>query len=95
MVLLEWTRSNFWIRNSKQGQEEAYVELDDDTAGLKIDSSFVFFKYPAKQGDSYRPYPDDKEQIMDVLDLDVVVEVPAGKFKMIKGFVVFDEQTNR
>ena len=74
-----------WVRNTSEGEEEAEVSIDEETQLLKVDRSFLFFKYPAMPGETWRTYEmeDGTWQRMQLKEVDVKLEVPAGKFECL------------
>lgn len=74
----------FWVFNRDDGQYEASVGYDDETAGLQIEREFLLFKLPAKEGDSWPLLidflSDEKPGTVRCLSTSETVVSPAGKF---------------
>ncbi len=72
-----------WCRNTSAGEQEANVSIDEESSLLKMDSSYLFFKYPAKKGDTWRAHAvddDDFVQTMKLKDVGTKLKTPAGTF---------------
>lgn len=73
----------FWVRNTAEGLEEADIQLDEDTMQLKATPPRLFFKYPAKENETYAFDPEFDEQKMVVKSVERKVTVPAGEFSCV------------
>ena len=77
----------FWVHNRDDGQYEADVGYDDETAGLQIEREFLLFRMPVKKGDSW-PFladflSDDQPGTVRCVAVDETVTTPAGKFTCV------------
>jgi len=79
-----------WTKNATEGHLEADVTFDKGTSLLAVDKTDLFFKYPAKVGDSWKlntGEPDGlesrDEQTIKVAKVDHPTIVPAGEFSCV------------
>lgn len=70
-----------WCRNSDDGEYEGEVALDEETLLPQLNASFLFFKFPAKKGESWKINDGgDFKQSMKLKDTGVKLKTPAGDF---------------
>ncbi len=73
----------FWVRIGDEGGLEAELlpDPDPESKGFVLQRKQLFFKYPAKKGETYPVGDPDFKQQAKVVETDLKVDVPAGSFQ--------------